>query len=1016
MTLKKKSLSAAFLTAIIISGLFLVSAVHFGTVHASTSVSGIITSDTTWTQANSPYSLTGNVLVNNGVTLTIEAGVTVNLNSHYLMVNGTLRMQGSSSDKVYFNGGETGGNITFTQFSRGWDNQTDSGSTIENAILNQITVSSSKPLKITNTILNGEIAVGDSSLISNNVILGRKYSTSNPYAITTGNSSIISNNIINGTEYSFAFFGPVYLCYAINAGESSLISNNVIAGDVSGNSIIVTNNNILGRTIGNSIIVSNNIIIGPKTLFWDGGVSTSISAVYSTGSSSTIFNNTIYCKGYSAGYYTSCYGISVQSGFANISGNTISNSITGIRAAGDCIIEENLITNNTKGIEVGRIYISNNYHSGNAIIRNNNIINNSFGISSSSTGGSATIENNLIFNNTNGIDIVSQATIKGNLIFYNLNGIVLQSQGIIQNNTITNNSIGIKITNPLPTIVYNNIQDNSIYNLQLGSNVQNDIYVPNNWWGTTNSLAINQTIYDFKNDFNLGKVDFTPFLNETNPQAPVVPTFTITASAGAGGSITPSGSVVVNYGDTPTFTFTPATGYHVADVLVDTVSVGHPDSYQFSPVSVGHSISVSFAINTYTITPSAGSNGAISPSSVQTVNWGATSSFTVTPATGYHILDVQVDGVSVLGSLVGNVYTFQSVVANHEISASFAINTYTITVTQVAHGMIAPGTGSVNYGNTPSYTVTPDVGYHIASITANGGAVTITSPTGQTYQFSSVTADGSLTATFAINTYAITVTQGANGVIAPGTTTVNYGGSQAFTITPNTGYYIASITADAGAVTVTSPSGQTVSFTNVQATHTLTATFALTPTPTPTPDSGGGGGGSSTTSTPTPTPAPTPSATTVPATTDTGATVDLAISGNVTSTQMSNVTIATNQSVTTTTVSFTVTGESGTTGFGNVTVPKSAVPYGTTPTIYIDGQPAQDQGYTQDTNNYYVWYTTHFSTHKVSIVFTTTAPSPTPTAQSSLPQEAIYGVAATVAIVAIVAVVLVLRKSKKGKS
>jgi hypothetical protein len=54
-------------------------------------------------------------------------------------------------------------------------------------------------------------------------------------------------------------------------------------------------------------------------------------------------------------------------------------------------------------------------------------------------------------------------------------------------------------------------------------------------------------------------------------------------------------------------------------------------------------------------------------------------------------------------------------------------------------------------------------------------------------------------------------------------------------------------------------------------------------------------------------------------------------------------------------------------------------------------------------------------------VFTTTSSSPNSTAlpnqtQSSLPQEAIYGVAAAVAIMAIVAVVLVLRKSKKGKS
>ena len=81
----------------------------------------------------------------------------------------------------------------------------------------------------------------------------------------------------------------------------------------------------------------------------------------------------------------------------------------------------------------------------------------------------------------------------------------------------------------------------------------------------------------------------------------------------------------------------------------------------------------------------------------------------------------------------------------------------------------------------------------------------------------------------------------------------------------------------------------------------------------------------------------TPTPTTVLATTNNGSTVELAISGNITGSQMSNVTISTNPSANTTTVSFTVTGESGTTGFGNITIPKSAVPYGTTPTVYING-------------------------------------------------------------------------------
>jgi YVTN family beta-propeller protein len=209
---------------------------------------------------------------------------------------------------------------------------------------------------------------------------------------------------------------------------------------------------------------------------------------------------------------------------------------------------------------------------------------------------------------------------------------------------------------------------------------------------------------------------------------------------------------------------------------------------------------------------------------------------------------------------------------------------------------------------------------------------------------------------------------------------------------------------------VTDTTGAAVNFTAVS------VTVNSTPTPTPTPGSGGGSESSSsavTTSMPAPspipshTPSPTPSPTTVTATTDNGSKVELTISGTINSSQMSSISITANQSAASTTLSFTLTGESGTTGFGNVTIPKSAVAYGTTPTIIIDGKPAPDQGYTQDADNYYVWYTTHFSTHQVSIVFTASS--------SNLPVEAIYGIA-TAVIVAIVAVALVLRKNKKTKN
>jgi hypothetical protein len=53
------------------------------------------------------------------------------------------------------------------------------------------------------------------------------------------------------------------------------------------------------------------------------------------------------------------------------------------------------------------------------------------------------------------------------------------------------------------------------------------------------------------------------------------------------------------------------------------------------------------------------------------VGYGATPSFTITADTGYHILDVKVDGVSVLGDLVGGVYAFPAVSADHTITATF---------------------------------------------------------------------------------------------------------------------------------------------------------------------------------------------------------------------------------------------------------------------------------------------------------------------------------------------------------
>lgn len=71
--------------------------------------------------------------------------------------------------------------------------------------------------------------------------------------------------------------------------------------------------------------------------------------------------------------------------------------------------------------------------------------------------------------------------------------------------------------------------------------------------------------------------------------------FTITASAGAGGSISPSGGVSVDSDSDKTFTITPSVGYAISDVLVDEVSVGPVGSYTFTSVSADHTIEATFS-------------------------------------------------------------------------------------------------------------------------------------------------------------------------------------------------------------------------------------------------------------------------------------------------------------------------------------------------------------------------------------------------------------------------------------
>ena len=123
--------------------------------------------------------------------------------------------------------------------------------------------------------------------------------------------------------------------------------------------------------------------------------------------------------------------------------------------------------------------------------------------------------------------------------------------------------------------------------------------------------------------------------------------FTIAASTDVHGTISPLGSVLVGQGSNRSFAISTSVGYHINDVMVDGVSQGAIASYTFNNVTSNHAILASTMINTYSITATAGTGGAISPPGTSSKVYGSDISFTVTPNAGFHISGVMVDGTPV---------------------------------------------------------------------------------------------------------------------------------------------------------------------------------------------------------------------------------------------------------------------------------------------------------------------------------------------------------------------------------
>jgi len=459
--------------------------------------------DNVWTKEESPIDFSGPVIVDSGKTLTIEAGVTVNLKSYDLVVDGTLRVLGSSSDKVYFKVGR----LVFTESSNGWDEQAGSGSMIDNAVLDRADIVSNVSLKITNSNITYKVWVDSSSILAGNII---------NTLVITGGSVIVSDNEINTINgcYGTPEISHNTIDSISGSGGSPVISDNTITkiGYVEHTR---QNKKVIHYLTADSPSITNNVV--------NDGI-----YLNATGQS-TISHNTItghlyaYTSYYSMGmFYTgtktetaTTSGIILE-GTGHIIENTITECKVGIKTGiqEGTVIEGNVLDNNDKGLEV--------YSE--AVIQKNTFSSNEVAIFTYNDG-LFTIKDNLFINNEKGILTEGNVNIERNSMTNNQIAILLHSQlqAVIKNNTFTDNTEAIRIeNNPSVTINYNNFENCIQSNINL-VNTSNTIDATNNWWGTADTQATNLTIHDYKYEFGLGRVDFTPFLTEPNTEAEPTP-------------------------------------------------------------------------------------------------------------------------------------------------------------------------------------------------------------------------------------------------------------------------------------------------------------------------------------------------------------------------------------------------------------------------------------------------------------------------------------------------------------
>lgn len=286
--------------------------------------------------------------------------------------------------------------------------------------------------------------------------------------------------------------------------------------------------------------------------------------------------------------------------------------------------------------------------------------------------------------------------------------------------------------------------------------------------------------------------------------------YSIKASCSAGGSVSAS-SYNVLYGEDVTFTVTPSKGYEIDRITLngnDITSSFNNGSYTLKGVTADQELYATFKPLVYAVHVTCGSNGTVSADS-ETVEHGQSVTFTITPNEGYMIEEVLYNGNDVTNKVKNGKYTITNVQDEVHLSVKFKIVEFNISVVCGAGGSVTASTHFVNYGESVTFTITPDEGREIQSAILNGVDITNDIVGGQ-YTVYNIKDHIVLTVTFGYGDIAMSIScsQGCqiqiNDVML-GTgelsTLIQYGSDVTIHLYPDKGYGIAFVTINGEDVT-----------------------------------------------------------------------------------------------------------------------------------------------------------------------------------------------------------------------